>query len=79
MPLRDVIRKDLVAVNSRDPACPSMSHALLFFKVSPLTFPVSLYSFRLSIELFPALLGIMETAIKPLLVVCGAGVGDVKI
>ncbi len=69
MPLRDVIRKDLVAVNSRDPACPSMSHALLFFKVSSLNCPVSLYSFPLIVKLFSSLLGILEMAIKPRLIV----------
>lgn len=31
--LGDFIRKDLAAVYSRDPACPSLSHCLLFFKV----------------------------------------------
>jgi len=30
--LKDVVRKDLVAVHARDPACPNLSHALLFFK-----------------------------------------------
>lgn len=31
-PLRDFIRRDLRAVNERDPACPDMAHCLLFFK-----------------------------------------------